>query len=264
MLGSPSTNAHDPRPEAAALPRRAALVGITAGLIAAPGVLLAREPEHDRGSRPSALPGYDPGTGRYVLPDLPYPAGALEPHIDAETMRLHHGRHHAAYVAGLNRALDKLAGIRRGEVDAGEVKFWSRELSFHGSGHVNHTLFWLMMAPPRERQPEPGDALAATIRRDFGSLDACLRHFKAAATAVEGNGWGWLVYEPVAQRLLILQGESQQNLMLTGVRPLLGIDVWEHAYYLAYQNRRADYVEAFTNVIEWAFVDRLYAEATRS
>ncbi len=255
------------------LTRRAAIASLAVGAAAAPALAalqpdrslpgIARDP-NDTARGPLTLPGYDAEAGKYVLPDLPYAADALEPHIDAETMRLHHGRHHNAYVNGLNRALDKLAGIREGHVDAGEIKFWSRELSFHGSGHVNHALFWHMMAPARERQQEPGEQLAAAIRRDFDGMSGFLKHFKAAANAVEGNGWGWLVHEPVSGRLLVLQGESQQNLMLTGARPLLGVDVWEHAYYLKYQNRRADYVEAFANVINWAFVDRLYAEATAS
>lgn len=250
------------------LSRRAAIAGLAIGATGA-SAFAALQPDRitpqtarPRGAAaPVQLPGYSREKGEYELPDLPYAPDALEPHIDAETMRIHHGRHHNAYVNGLNRALGKLAGIREGDVDAAEVKFWSRELSFHGSGHVNHTLFWHMMAPESDRQDQPGERLAAAIRRDFGGTDAFLKHFKAAANAVEGNGWGWLVHEPLSGRLLVLQGESQQNLMLTGARPLLGVDVWEHAYYIKHQNRRGDYVEAFTRVINWAFVDRLYAEA---
>ncbi|MFG0326736.1 MAG: superoxide dismutase [Phycisphaerales bacterium JB037] len=207
--------------------------------------------------------GYDPATGRYTLPDLPYPAGALEPHIDAQTMRIHHGTHHAGYVRGLNKALDALDAIRSGSGDASLIKFWSRELSFHGSGHVNHTLFWLNMAPPGNGGGgRPAGKLSATIDRDFGSFDAFRAHFLAASGAVEASGWGWLVHDPIADRLLVLQGEKQQDLMMTGVTPLLGVDVWEHAYYLKYQSGRGKYLEAFMEVVNWSEVARRFNAAT--
>lgn len=203
--------------------------------------------------------GYDAGSRRYTLPPLPYAYDALAPAIDEQTMRIHHGKHHQGYVNGLNRALENLEGIRAGTVDAGLIKHWSRELTFHGSGHVNHTMFWASMKPGGGNRPT-GD-LAAMIERDFGSYDGFDLHFQAAARTVEGSGWGWLVYEPVADRLLVMQGEKQQDMLMTGVRPLLGIDVWEHAYYLNYQNRRGDYVRAFMGLVDWGEIGRRLASA---
>lgn len=205
---------------------------------------------------PSEL-GWDAAKGEYTLPALSYAYDALEPHLDAQTMEIHHSKHHAGYVKGLNNALAKLADIRSGAGDVALIKHWSRELSFHGAGHVNHSLFWVTMAPTSGGGGgEPTGPLADAITRDFGSFAAFSTHFQAAANAVEGSGWAWLVHEPTADRLLILQGEKQQDMMLTGSTPLLGVDVWEHAYYLRYQNKRADYVKAFMNVINWPRVDR--------
>lgn len=206
--------------------------------------------------------GWDEERGEYVLPRLPYGYDALEPHIDEETMRLHHGKHHAGYVAGLNRALVKLAEIRDGSGDAGLTVHWSRELAFHGSGHLNHVIFWLVMAPPSEGGGErPTGELAKQIDRDFGSFERFAEHFQGAARSVEASGWAWLVYEPVARKLLVMQSEKHQNLTIWGVVPLLGIDVWEHAYYLTYQNRRAEYVGAFMRVVNWSRVAQLYARS---
>jgi len=206
--------------------------------------------------------GFDRQTGRYTLPKLPYDHDALEPAIDAQTMQIHHGRHHQGYVNGLNNALDKLAEIRSGSGDASLIKHWSRELSFHGSGHVNHSLFWQAMAPAgKGGGGEPDGSLARLINRDFGGFDGFKTHFTAASNAVEASGWGWLVYEPTAARLMVIQGEKQQDMMMTGVVPLLGIDVWEHAYYLKYQNRRGDYVNAFFDIINWNKVNQLLQRA---
>ena len=207
--------------------------------------------------------GYDASTGAYVLPELPYAYDALEPHIDAQTMQIHHSKHHAGYVNGLNNALERLRAVREGSGDVGLIKHWSRELSFHGSGHVNHTLFFLGMKPQGEGGGGfPSGALADQIDRDFGGFAMFSAHFKAAAGAVEGSGWGWLVWEPIARKLLVLQGEKQQNLMLTGVIPLMGVDVWEHAYYLNYQNRRGDYIDAYMRVIDWEEIGTRFQAAT--
>jgi Fe-Mn family superoxide dismutase len=237
-------------------------LGISAlGVVAAPA--LGGQAATQPAGTPVADLGFDAAKGEYVLPPLPYPKDALEPHLDAATMEIHHGKHHKAYVDGLNKALKALADIRAGTGDASLVKHWSREVSFHGAGHINHSLFWNMMAPAgKGGGGEPTGPLADMIARDFGSFAAFAGHFKAAAVAVEGSGWAWLVYEPVARRLLITQGEKQQNLMLTGVRPILGVDVWEHAYYLKYQNKRADYVAAFMNVVNWSFCASLLKAAT--
>jgi Fe-Mn family superoxide dismutase len=204
--------------------------------------------------------GWDATKGEYALPPLPYAANALEPYIDAQTMTIHHDKHHAAYVAGANKALKALAGVREGQTDPALVKFWSRELAFHGSGHFNHTLFWQTMAPPPKGDgPQaPSGDLASALNRDFGSFEKFVAHFKAAAVQVEGSGWGWLVYQPMSGRLLVLQGEKQQDMTIWGVTPLLGVDVWEHAYYLKYQNRRTAYVDAFMNVINWGKVGEIY------
>lgn len=240
------------------LTRRAALTSIGAlGVAALATGAEQRKPPVVFGLLPEQL-GWNAATGEYALPNLPYAADALEPHIDAATMEIHHGRHHAAYVSGLNRALAALRSARESG-DFALVKHWSREVSFHGAGHINHALFWHMMAPAgKGGGGAPDGALAETIDRDFGSFDKFAAHFKAAAVQVEGSGWAWLVHDPISRRLLVIQGEKQQDMMLTGVFPLLGVDVWEHAYYLRYQNRRADYVNAFMNVVNWPYVQRLF------
>jgi Fe-Mn family superoxide dismutase len=209
----------------------------------------------------ASLVAFDPTKGEYVLAPLPYKPEELEPHIDKATMEVHHGRHHAAYVAGANRALKELASIRDGG-DAGLVRHWARELSFHLGGHVNHTLFWNMMAPPAKGGGgEPAGALMAAIRRDFGSFDKFIAHFKANALQVEGGGWGWLVLDTLSKRLVLIQMESQQDRFIAGAVPILGVDVWEHAYYLKYQNKRSDYIDAFMRVINWRFCEQLFDAA---
>lgn len=185
---------------------------------------------------------------RYELPALPYAYDALEPHIDEQTMHLHHDIHHKGYVDGLNKALDMLDAARSGG-DFGLVKHWERESAFHGSGHFLHTIFWQNMGP--SKGGEPGGALRQQIDTDFGSFEAMRKQFSAAATAVEGSGWAMLVWEPNAGQLEVLTAEKHQNLTQWGVVPLLVLDVWEHAYYLKYQNKRAAYVEAFWNVVNW-------------
>lgn len=208
-------------------------------------------------SKPVLTPeqlGWSQAKGEYVLPPLPYEVKALEPHIDARTMEIHHTKHHQAYVDGANKALKALAGIRGGG-DASLVKHWSRELSFHLGGHINHTLFWLGMAPAgKGGGGVPGGALAEALAKHFGSVEAFIAQFKSAAAQVEGGGWAYLVHEPLSKSLLILQMEKQQDLMPVGCTPLLGIDVWEHAYYLQYQNRRTAYVDAWFNVVNWTSV----------
>jgi Fe-Mn family superoxide dismutase len=209
-----------------------------------------------------ALPGFDPRTGQYVLPPLAYAYDALEPSIDAQTMRLHHDIHHAGYVRGLNAALAKLADAREAG-DFALVKHLSRQAAFHGSGHFLHTVFWANMAPAGAGGGgEPAGRLRRLIEAGFGSVDAMRAHFSAAAGAVEGSGWGILAYEPHARGLTILQAEKHHNLTQWGVRPLLVLDVWEHAYYLKYQNRRGDYIKAFWEVVNWQDVaGRLPASA---
>ncbi len=214
-----------------------------------------------RGHLTPEMLGWDAATNQYVLPALRYPYEALEPYIDAETMRIHHDKHHQGYVNGLNKAMAELAKMRDTGADAGMIKHWSRELAFNGGGHVNHSLFWLCMAPADRGARGPSLDLAAHIDRDFGSFDKFVAQFQAAANGVEGSGWAWLMYDFVSGRLIVTQMEKQQNLYMTGAAPLLGIDVWEHAYYLKYQNKRAEYVKNWFNIVNWAMVDELFALA---
>lgn len=202
---------------------------------------------------------YDTNEGKYSLPELEYAYDALEPHIDAQTMEIHHSRHHQGYVNGLNNANEKLKQARDSD-DFGLVKHWSRELAFHGGGHFLHAMFWKVMGP--DGGGEPSDrSLRNAINRSFGSFDGFKRHFAAASTAVEGSGWGMLSYEPNSGNLVVHQAERQSDLTQWFSKPILGVDVWEHAYYLKYQNRRAAYVDAFFNVINWDAVAQLYDAA---
>lgn len=195
----------------------------------------------------------------YKLPELPYAYDALEPHYDEQTVRLHHDVHHKGYVDGLNNAVAKLAGARE-KGDFGLVKHWERELAFHGSGHVLHTMFWENMSP--DGGGEPTGAVAARIEQDFGSFEAFRKQFSAAAVTVEGSGWAALVWNPHGGRLDVMAVEKHQDLAIWGAVPLLVCDVWEHAYYLKYQNKRAAWVEAWWNLVHWADVNaRLEAAA---
>jgi Fe-Mn family superoxide dismutase len=185
---------------------------------------------------------------------LPYDYNALEPYIDEQTMRLHHDKHHQGYVDGLNRAEAKLAEARE-TGDFALIQHWERQAAFHGAGHFLHSIFWPNMAPAgKGGGGEPTGELATRIAADFGNFDAFKKQFSAAATAVEGNGWGILAYRKADDKLVILTAENHQKLTQWVVTPILVLDVWEHAYYLKYQNRRADYVGAFFNVINWANV----------
>lgn len=197
-----------------------------------------------------------PSGAKHELPPLPYAVDALEPHLDAQTMQLHHDKHHLAYVNGLNKAEEELAKARQSG-DHALVQHWSRQAAFHGGGHWLHSMFWKVMAPAgKGGGGEPSGELLAAITESFGSFDAFKKHFTAAANAVEGSGWGLLHYRAADQRLIILQAENQQKLSAWGSTPILGVDVWEHAYYLKYQNRRADYVTAWWNVVKWTQVEQ--------
>lgn len=204
---------------------------------------------------------YNPKTQKYELPPLPYAYEALEPYIDAQTMRLHHDIHHLSYVNGLNNAIAKLEESHTSG-DYGLVKHWSREMAFHGAGHLLHIIFWNTMAPPTSSDNVPSDTdLIAAINASFGSYSNFRRHFVAASTTVEASGWGILAYEPIGNRLVVLQSEKHQDLTQWTTVPILAIDVWEHAYYLKYQNRRGEYVNNWFNVINWDEVTRNYKAA---
>jgi superoxide dismutase, Fe-Mn family len=228
-----------------------------AGLVGGFMILGAR-PTLGQQSQPTAAAG---GTeGPYQLPSLPYGYADLEPFIRAETVKLHHDVHHAGYVKGANAAVAELEQIRRTGGDAvARVRAATDALTFNLSGHVLHDIYWKGMKKDGSGDPPADSDAHRMITRDFGTLDAFRANFAAAAVQVQGSGWAVLAYEPVAQRLLVLQAEKHQNLGVWGVVPLLVCDVWEHAYYLDYQNKRSDYVAAFLKLINWSSVqDRLH------
>jgi Fe-Mn family superoxide dismutase len=194
----------------------------------------------------------------YTLPDLPYDYAGLEPSYSAKVLELHHGKHHAAYVKGLNEALDKLAAARSGE-DYGNIVGLEKTLAFNLSGHVLHSLFWKNLSPDGGGKPE--GELAAAIDEHFGTFDAFQRHFNEATTTVQGSGWGALAWEPIGQRLYVEQIYDHQGNTGQSGQPLLVFDAWEHAYYLQYLNVRADYVKALWDIVNWQDVSARFAAA---
>jgi Fe-Mn family superoxide dismutase len=204
-----------------------------------------------------------PAGGPFTLPALPYAFDALEPHIDARTMEIHHDRHHAAYVANLNKAVAGQAPLEGKSIEDLLSKLSSvpqeirTTVRNNGGGHLNHTLFWQMMKQRGGGQPT-GD-LAVAMNKAFGSFDAFKEAFTKAALGQFGSGWAWLTLDKKA--LAIESTPNQDNPLSAGRIPLLGVDVWEHAYYLKYQNKRADYVAAWFNVINWDFVTERYRTA---
>lgn len=201
----------------------------------------------------------------HTLPALPYAYDALEPFIDKETMTIHHSMHHKAYVDGLNKAEKELA-LARSKGDFSLIEYWSKKAAFNGGGHFLHSLFWENMAPAHSSNvsalggKEPEGALRKKISEDFGSLESFKKQFTAAAVAVEGSGWAMLHHRPQDNRLIVLQGENQHKLTSWGATPILVLDVWEHAYYLKYQNKRAAYVEAWWNVVNWDVVSKRFSK----
>ena len=187
----------------------------------------------------------------YTLPDLPYDYAALEPHISGRIMELHHDKHHAAYVAGANAALDALAQARESG-DLAAVNLHEKNLAFNLGGHTNHTVFWNNLSP--DGGGEPDGELGAAITDQFGSFAAFQAHFAAAATGIQGSGWAVLGWDSVGGRLLVFQLFDQQANVPLGVTPLLMLDMWEHAFYLDYLNVKAEYVKAFWNLANWADV----------
>ncbi|NKX49045.1 superoxide dismutase [Arthrobacter deserti] len=188
---------------------------------------------------------------KYELPDLPYDYAALEPHISARIMELHHSKHHATYVAGANTALEQMAEARsKGEF--GNIPKLSKDLAFHLGGHTNHSIFWNNLSPEGGDKPE--GELAAALDDAFGSFDAFRGHFNAAALSLQGSGWAVLAYEPLGGNIVIEQLYDQQGNIPVGTIPLLMLDMWEHAFYLDYVNVKADYVKAFWNIVNWADV----------
>uniref|UniRef100_UPI00358EB35F superoxide dismutase [Mn], mitochondrial n=1 Tax=Myxine glutinosa TaxID=7769 RepID=UPI00358EB35F len=195
---------------------------------------------------------------KHTLPDLPYDYGALEPHISAEIMQLHHSKHHAAYVNNLNVVEEKFAEAF-GKCDVNTQVSLQPAFRFNGGGHINHSIFWRNLSPSGGGQP-CGDLLKA-IESDFGSVDKLREKLSAAAVGVQGSGWAWLGFNKESKRLQIATCANQDPLQgTTGLFPLLGIDVWEHAYYLQYKNVRPDYVKEIWHVVDWDNVgERLIA-----
>jgi len=194
----------------------------------------------------------------HSLPPLPYPSDALEPHIDKLTMEIHHGKHHNAYVTNLNAALDKHPELQskspedliRGISSVPEdIRTAVRN---NGGGHVNHTMFWQIMGPKAGGQPT--GAIADAINAAYGGFDKFKEEFKKAAVGRFGSGWAWVVDN--GGKIAIESTPNQDNPMMDGKKPVFGLDVWEHAYYLKYQNRRPDYVDAWWNVVNWAEINK--------
>jgi len=219
--------------------KKTALSAAAVSLVTLPGTMNAQAP---------AAPA-----GPFKLPALPYALDALEPHIDAKTMEIHHGRHHQAYITNLNKAVAsdaKLAGTSLDELirHLDEVPEAVRTaVRNNGGGHYNHSLFWQTMKKNGDGTPK--GALASAIDKKFGSFDKFKEEFSGAAMKVFGSGWAWLVLEE--KDLKVVSTPNQDVPFVHGKYPLLGLDVWEHAYYLKYQNKRVDYVSAFFNVINW-------------
>lgn len=196
----------------------------------------------------------------YELPPLPYDYSALEPHIDEQTMRIHHDKHHAAYINNVNTALEKYPELQGKSVEEliGNLDSVPEDIRTavrnNGGGHANHTLFWEIMGP--NASGEPQGALAQAINDSFGGLAQFKEQFAKAATTRFGSGWAWLVMD--GGQLSITSTQNQDSPLMEGKTPLLGLDVWEHAYYLKYQNRRPDYISAWWNVVNWNKVSELY------
>ncbi|MGB7024089.1 MAG: superoxide dismutase [Candidatus Acidiferrales bacterium] len=201
----------------------------------------------------------------YTVPPLPYAFDALEPYIDAKTMEIHHDKHHGAYVKNLNAALEGHADLAKLSVEELISKIDSvpenirTAVRNNGGGHANHSLFWKIMK--KGGGGEPKGEIAEAIKSTFGSFNECKTKFNEAATKRFGSGWAWLQIK--GGKLGIESTPNQDNPLMSGARPVMGIDVWEHAYYLKYQNRRPDYIEAWWNVVNWEQINQNYAAAKK-
>lgn len=196
---------------------------------------------------------------KYTLPELTYDYAALEPSISARIMELHHSKHHAAYVAGANGAIEQLAEARE-KNDFANINKLQKDLAFHLSGHINHSIFWKNLAPTNSDRPS--GELEAAISEFFGSFEAFQLHFNAAAMGIQGSGWAFLAWDSVGERLIIEQLYDQQSNVATASIPLLMLDMWEHAFYLDYQNVKGDYVKAFWSIVNWADVQARFLFAS--
>jgi Fe-Mn family superoxide dismutase len=203
---------------------------------------------------------------QYELPKMPYAYDALEPHIDARTMEIHHTKHHQAYTTKLNDALGKCSSdIQNKDIldilsDLSQVPPELKSaINFNGGGYDNHKLFWNNMKP--NGGGEPGGAVADAINASFGSFADFKEKFSSTTAVIQGSGWGWLVYNPSSSKVEYVAMSNQDSPRTKGLVPLLGLDVWEHAYYLNYQNKRPDYVAAWWNVVNWEEVDNRFSKA---
>lgn len=200
----------------------------------------------------------------FKLPDLPYATNALEPHIDARTMEIHHDKHHGGYTNNLNGALEKHPELAGKSIEdlLGNLESVPADIQTavrnNGGGYANHSLFWQVMGP--QAGGEPSGELATAINQTFGGFDAFKQAFSSAAAGRFGSGWAWLVVDAFG-KLQIYSTPNQDSPLMNGHTPILGLDVWEHAYYLNYQNRRPAYIEAFWNVVRWDEVAKRYAAA---
>lgn len=200
----------------------------------------------------------------YQLPPLPYPNNALEPHIDARTMEIHHDKHHQAYVTNVNKAIEGTEWDNKPieelcrNIDQVPEKIRTAVRN-NGGGHFNHSMFWTTMGPGKGGAPS--GKLAEAIEKELGGFEKFKTDFAAAATTRFGSGWAWLTVK--GGKLVVESTPNQDNPLMSGGTPVLGIDVWEHAYYLNYQNRRPDYIAAFWNVIDWDAVGKLYDAAAK-
>ncbi|MEY2915895.1 MAG: hypothetical protein RL530_127 [Actinomycetota bacterium] len=197
---------------------------------------------------------------KYTLPELTYDYGALEPFISGTIMTLHHDKHHAAYVNGANLALEAMEEARANNA-LGNINKLQKDLAFNLAGHVNHVVFWQNLSP--EGGDKPTGELAAAIDEFFGSFDAFMAHFTASALGIQGSGWSILAWDVLGQKLIIEQLYDHQGNLAPATIPLLMLDMWEHAFYLDYQNVKADYVKAFWNIANWADVQARF-EAARA
>ncbi|MEO6473237.1 MAG: superoxide dismutase [Aeromicrobium sp.] len=195
----------------------------------------------------------------YTLPDLSYDYGDLDPHISGRIMELHHSKHHAAYVAGANQALEQLAEARANG-SFGTINQLEKNLAFHLGGHINHSVFWKNLSPNGGGEPE--GELGAAIIEHFGSFAAFQAQFNAAALGLQGSGWAILAWDSLGKRLLITQLYDQQNNVPISLVPILQLDMWEHAFYLDYVNVKGDYVKAWWNIANWADAQERFAAAS--
>lgn len=196
----------------------------------------------------------------YQLPDLPYDFNALEPVISAEIMELHYTKHHKGYVTKLNSALEEYHDAES-KKDVARMIALQSAIKFNGGGHINHSIFWSILSPVDQAEKTPKGALLDDIEKQFGSFDQFKEKFNTQTAAVQGSGWGWLGYNKNKKKVEMVSCQNQDPLSTKGLIPLMGVDVWEHAYYLQYKNARPDYLKAIWDVLDWKKIGDRYQKA---